>query len=295
MKKILFPTDFSATAENAFIYALRLANLTGASITTVHCFEMPDLRRVHLPVTVQEVYESINLEEFQNYKDNIPRLQQVTEQQGLTSVKVSHVLEEGRTVPTIIRMAKKEAADLIVMGTTGASGLKEIFLGSVAAEVMENAPCPVLAVPGEAKFDGRFDRFAFLTEFKSEEEKALRWLVDWVAPFQADIYCLHVDVSHTAPLTHRMENLKVDFLDKPHVKFEVVDDTDLEKAVAQFMADNRIDILAMVIHQRNFLQELFTQSTTKKMAYHLKNPVLAVQANLFAEGRMKFNPPVLST
>lgn len=295
MKKILFPTDFSAAAENAYIYALRLAKLTGASITTVHSFEMPDLGRVHLPVTIKEVYDSINLEEFENYRDKIPKCAKIAEEQGLTSVVVNHVLEEGRTVPTILKLAKKEEADLIVMGTTGASGLKEIFLGSVAAEVMENAPCPVLAVPKDAKFDGHLNRVAFLTEFKGEEKSALNWLADWVAPFHSDIFCLNIDVNHTESFTLRMDNMKIDFLNRRNIQFEVIDGTDIEKGVTKYLDEQRIDFVAMVIHKRNFLQELFSYSLTKKMAYHLKTPILALQASMFAEGRTKFNPPLLSS
>lgn len=295
MKKILFPTDFSPAAENAFVYALRLAKRTNATVTTFHSYQLPSLEKTHLPVTIQEVYESINLEEFENYNDSIPRLRQIAEEQGLTDVVVNHVMEEGAPKESIIRLAKREEVDLIVMGTTGASGFKEIFLGSVAAEVMENAPCPVLAVPKEAKFDGRIDRVGFMTEFKGEEKKALKWLSDWLAPFEADIYCLHVDQAHIEPLAHRMDNLKLDFLNQRHIHFDVVDATNFEDAVTGYLTEHRIDMLAMVIHKRNFLQELFNYSMTKKMAYHLKTPIMAMQAGMFAMGRKKINPPLLST
>jgi nucleotide-binding universal stress UspA family protein len=204
-------------------------------------------------------------------------------------------MEEGETISSIIDMAKKEEADLIVMGTTGASGLKEIFIGSVAAEIMENAPCPVFAVPRDAKFDGRLDRIGFTTEFKKEEKLALEFLHKWAKPFEADIYCVHADLKHIEPLAHRMDELKAEFLEWRDVHFDVVDSTDLESAVTAYMAEYRIDVLAMVIHKRNFFQEIFSYSQTKKMAYHLKTPILALQATLFSEGRPKFKIPVIGT
>lgn len=295
MKKILFPTDFSKAAENAFIYALRMAKQTGAEIITFHSFQLPSLQRTHLPITVQEVYDSINLEHFENYKDSVPHLHKIAEEQGLGGVKVYHTMEEGDPIASISRMAKKEGADLIVMGTTGASGLKEALIGSVAAEVMENAPCPVLAVPMDAKFDGKLDRIGMTTEFKREEILALKWLNKWAKPFEADIYCVHADLNHVESFAHRMDELKAEFLTERNIRFEVIDATDMETAIAGYLSEYRIDLLAMVIHRRNFFQELFSYSQTKKMAYHLKTPVLALPANLFSEGRTKLKLPVIGT
>lgn len=294
MKKILFPTDFSEAAENAFLYALRVADKSGAEIVTFHSYRQPDLSRSPLPNTVSEVYDSINLEEFENYRDNVPRLNEIAEEQGLTKVKVSHVLEDGDTIASILRFAKKENPDLIIMGTTGASGLKEVFIGSVAGEIMENAPCPVLAVPIEAKFDGRMNRIGFTTEFKSEEKAALEYLNNWSRPFFADIHCIHVDINNVESLSHRMDNLKADFLDKRNIQFEVLEGENLEHTIADYLFENKIDLLAMVIHKRTFFQELFSYSQTKKMAYHFSVPILALQANLFSEGKVKISFPTLN-
>lgn len=283
MKKILFPTDFSPAADNAFIYALELAKATGASIVTLHTYEVPDLRRSSLQHTLAVFYESLNLEEFENYKDNIPSLRKIAEEQNLADVEVYHTLHEGQAETSIVRQAKEEGVDLIVMGTTGATGAKEIFLGSVAGEVMENAPCPVLGVPAEARFDGRLDHLVFTTTYAEEEKKALRWLVDWSKLFPAHIHCLHVDLSHTEDLTHNMDAFRNEFSSLGKLSFAVVDGNDFEPAVTDFLAATKADALAMVTHKRNFFQELFSYSRTKKMMYHLKTPVMSLPAALFAE------------
>ncbi|MEL6143627.1 MAG: universal stress protein, partial [Bacteroidota bacterium] len=138
MQRILFPTDFSDAANHAFSYALRVAQVLNAKIIVFHAYEMPSLGRA-LPHTLAEFYESIKLEEFKNYEDNIPVLEKVAKELNLTEINVQYVMEGGIPKSAIIRQAKKDAVDLIIMGTTGASGFKEVFLGSVAGEVMENA------------------------------------------------------------------------------------------------------------------------------------------------------------
>ena len=91
MKNILFPTDFSEAANNAFVYALKLAEQFDAKITTLHVYELPKVRGTAMPNTIQEIYESINIEEFDNYRDSIPVLREIAEANNLDQVQ-NHLL-----------------------------------------------------------------------------------------------------------------------------------------------------------------------------------------------------------
>ena len=276
MKKILFPTDFSAAADHAFIYALKLAREIGAHILTLHCYELPALKGSHLPQTIRDIYDSIALEEFENYRSNVPHLHKIAEEAGLGSIPISHIMQEGEAIYNIVRFAKKEGIDLIVMGTTGASGIKKIFLGSVAGEVMENAPCPVLAVPQKAQFDGKMDNIAFATDYKEEEINALRWLANQPGFKSSTIHCVHIDLEHIEDLANRMDVFRQSFKGLDKIKFEVVGNNHFEKAIMKFLKEKDADLLAMVIHKRNFIKELFQFSFTKSLAYHLTIPILAI-------------------
>ena len=89
--QILFPTDFSDTAKNAFIYALNLADVVNGSVVTVHAYELPDVRGAHLPNTLKQVYDSITLESFEDFRDNVPYLRQVAAEANLEHVPVKHI------------------------------------------------------------------------------------------------------------------------------------------------------------------------------------------------------------
>ncbi|MCO6479373.1 MAG: universal stress protein [Phaeodactylibacter sp.] len=281
MKNILFPTDLSVAAEKAFIYALHLADKLGATLTTVHVYLKPEVWGGRLPHTLSEFYKSYDLDEFKNYKDAIPPLRDIQEANGFTHVKVVHLLKPGsRIVPTILQAAKEESADMIVMGTTGARGLREIFLGSVAGEVMENAACPVLAIPENADFDGQIDQLAFTTTYKEEEKEALERVIDIMGPFHPEIHCINVDLAHTEPITHRMDKFKAGFKREDDVQYYVLEGNDIREVITSFLQKKKIDVLAMVIHKRNFLEELFSYSRTKMMSYHAKTPVLSIPAHI---------------
>jgi nucleotide-binding universal stress UspA family protein len=277
MKTILFPTDFSEAAEKAFVYALNFAKKIGASITTLHVYELPDIRGVKLPHSLMEIYESIDLETFENYKTNVPQLRKIAEENNLASVPIYHTMEEGETIPTIQKIARKTEADMIIIGTKGATGLKEVFIGSVASSLIEKAPCPVLIVPEKAVFDGKIDNIAMTTSFKKEEEKALKTVLALAGLFQAEVHCFNVDLAHVEPILKRMEAFKDEFKDEKNVHFEVLDSIDLEATINDFLHEKQIDLLAMLTHKRKrFLDKIFSYSLTKQLANHLDKPVLAM-------------------
>ena len=279
MKNILFPTDFSEAANNAFVYALKLAEQFDAQITTLHVYELPKVRGTAMPNTIQEIYESINIEEFDNYRDSIPVLREIAEANNLDQVQIQHSLKEGPTVKTILHSAKEVEADLIVMGTTGAGALKAVFIGSVAGEILENANIPVLAVPQTAKYDGKIDQIAITTEFTDEERKALDRTLEFAAGFGAQVHLVNVDTAHTHFYTKRMEKLKADYANEKSLTCHVLNGTELFAPLNAFLNENRVDILAMLTHKRTFFQELFNFSHAKSMSYQSNTPILSIQAH----------------
>lgn len=278
MNKILFPTDFSDAAQKAFIYALHLADKLGAEITTLHAYDLPPVSDIDLTPGLRKFYDNMDLYEFESYRDAVPPLVETARAYGFEHVNMQHVLKKGDAESVILELTVSDAIDLIVMGTTGARGLKEIFMGSTTGEVMENAPCPVLAIPEKASFDGQLDNIAFTTTFAEEEKQTLHVLKDMFGPFEPNIHCINVDLAHTAAYTKRMEHFAAEFKEYPNMNFQVLDGTDIYEVVTEYMDNNKIDLLAMVTHQRNFLQELFHYSKTKQMAYHAHTPVLALKS-----------------
>jgi len=281
MKNILFPTDFSEAANRAFIYALHFARKFDAKVTTLHVYQRPRISAMHMAKTLEEFYETFDLEEFENYRDSIPPLKKIAEDEGFGDLEIYHALEGGDDInSTILKVAHRDKADLMVMGTTGARGLKRIFLGSVAAYVLEKAPCPVLVVPEEAEFDGVIDRVAFTTSFSPLEKEALGRIEEMLKPFHPEVNCVNVDTAHTHSLDQKMEEFSSDFGARENLKFEVLEGNDIFAELTKYLSQNQMDIIAMVTHKRKFVQKFFDYSKTKKMTYHAQTPVLAIPADI---------------
>ncbi len=284
MKKILFPTDFSEAANQAFIYALKLADKTGSSITTLHVYRKPTITAHYMPHTMEKFFETFDWYQFESYKRALPPLREMAEEHNLGHVEMVHVMREGdKLVDSILEVAEEDQADIIVMSTTGAGGLKEIFLGSIAGEVLENANVPVLAVPKEARFDGLINKIAFTVSYKEEEKIALRRLLQWREWFDFELFCINVDTAHIEFHNKRMDKLQKEFADFDNIHFVVLEGNDIFQVLTKYLDEQGIDILAMTTHKRNFLQELFEYSRTKFLSYHSKVPILSYQAHILEE------------
>ena len=287
MKKILFPTDFSEAANNAFIYALNVANKINASILTLHTYTLPDVGTAlgfTLPSHLKEFYDSIDINEFETFKSALPALRKIADDNGFDQINIKHALESGvDAVTTILEVTERENVDFIVMGTKGAKGFKEIFGGTNAARVMEQANCPVLVVPSKANLNSSIGKIAVTTEFSKDEEKAFEKVLDFAHNLGASTECINVDLFHTHQYLDRMAILQKQFSDKKDLTFKVLEGNQLEPTIMKYLIDNEVDLLIMLTHKRSFIEDLFHYSITKKMAYHSSVPIMSIQAHSLAE------------
>ncbi|HAS18298.1 MAG TPA: universal stress protein [Nitrospiraceae bacterium] len=136
--KILFPTDFSESAENASRYALSLAKKYGSKVYVIHVIE---------PFTYTTEFGldfSAQLKEMEASARRL--LDDVAASIKKNNLDVESVLITGEPFVEIIKYARKEQVDLIVMATHGRSGIEHMLMGSVAEKVVRKSPCPVLTI-----------------------------------------------------------------------------------------------------------------------------------------------------
>ena len=272
MKKILFPTDFSETANNAFIYVLEMASTFDSEVIVLHVYNLPPISYEGYPIYVSEVYETIELEKFENFKDQIPYLRKIAEEHHLENVKMSHVLEQGDLVEVIKTMVKKDSIDMIVMGTNGASGMRETFLGSNTGSVISSVPATLLSVPLKAKFS-QINTIAFTTRFEEKDRSALRQVINFADKIYANVKCIYIKTSETNHDEMYLDKWRSEFKSDP-VQFFVIHGKNVEDSIFEFISVEKVGILAMLTHKRSFFQSLFKSSFTKKLSYHSEIPIL---------------------
>lgn len=139
MRKILLPVDFSESSLKATEYALALASQFGATLYLLHVIEDPV---VYLPMF--ESYPVPTREQFETYAQD--RLENWIAAEDIDGCKVELEWVHGKPFIEIIRYAKEQQMDIIVMGTHGRGSISHLLLGSVAEKTIRSAPCPVLTV-----------------------------------------------------------------------------------------------------------------------------------------------------
>ncbi len=128
---ILFPTDFSEQSQAVFPFACRLARDQGARLLVLYA-DPPPLFHGEVVARRQEP-------DYEERLRNELRRFQPSDAGG----RVEHRLEEGEAAEVILRVAREERCDLIVMATHGRTGLARLLMGSVAEKVLREAPCPI--------------------------------------------------------------------------------------------------------------------------------------------------------
>ena len=274
MKKILFPTDFSEVTNTAFVYALELAKIVKGEIILLHSFESPYFDDQFFPENFEVVFESVELSEYGMFRDEIPKLRAIAENRNLQNIKLSHRLIEGNLMSCISQCVIEENIDFIVMGTTGATGWKEIFIGTNTGKVVTNVSVPVLSVPHEIEYV-LIETIGFTTRFRDKDKIALKSVLDIAKKTHAMVKCLYVKTSNSDVSESSIAQWKREFEKEP-VQFFIIPSDDVKDTIFDFIYNQKIDILAMLTYKKTFFTDLFTTSFSKSMSYNTEIPILVL-------------------
>lgn len=147
LKHVLVPTDFSETSEAALAYGKAFAEAFGATLHVIHIIEEP----YGQPWAVEAYGFSLAALQDEWIKEAETRMAKILTDAERTSLQAVTRTVLGHPVMEILRYAKEQAADLIVMGTHGRGPLGHMVMGSVAERVVRKAPCPVLTVHAQER------------------------------------------------------------------------------------------------------------------------------------------------
>lgn len=270
MKTILCPTDFSTYADKALLYAVEIAAKLGSRIILLHAYEVESTPRGTIRVA-QPGIGSDSMQKLEALREKVLGME------NGAGLEIEMIARQGGTVKEILDTIDEKSADLVVMGTRGATGLKEALVGSKAAAVIRKADIPVLAVPDIA-VKTVLDRLAFATEFDDGDAPALTQLVDFARKFDAELKVVHVINDDQDISEEKIAQLNQQYLQQYNyskISFHTVRDKNILDGLDDFMEANETDIVGMLTQDQNFLEKLFHRSLTERMAMESEFPILA--------------------
>ena len=269
IKRILCPIDFSETSHQAFLYALNLAGKVYAEITVVHV--IPELHMDPMIVGEKPIATLKRQHQLETQQKFLPYRQEAIR----SEVELSSETRYGNPVPEILEVCKDTKADMIIMGTLGENSIHENILGSITSRVIEQAPCPVLAVPNK-EFSPDIRNLGYAVELEDMDKDMIQKLMNYAQMFDAQLHCIHVRPQELAWNETELELFRqmYEWEEEMHLlEFHIVSNPDVELGLQQFMEARKIDLLALL--SKKHFQDFYKNSFTRKMILHAEIPMIA--------------------
>ncbi len=276
MKNILVPTDFSENSLRALQYAQVLFGAMECNFYLLYVGTLLDTKKDAEPI------QGKGNEPTANTKKRLTDL--VKEIRG-QSAEANHFFwalhEYGFFIPTIKKHLEEQHIDLIVMGTKGASGIKEKVVGSNTGDVITKVQCNTLVVPAQVELS-KPREIAFPTDFNIFYSlKILRPMVEMVRLGKAHFRIMNALKEGDALNEEQRKNKEflLDFMEETFpgtYSFHTITNQKVKPAIQCFVESREIDMMIMVAKNLNFIQQILFDSIVEQISFHTKIPFYVI-------------------
>lgn len=268
MKKILVPTDFSENSKLALKHAIQVANKFGGTVNVVHIYQIATST-----ASLVSIDHIVKADREQEISDLIEEMKPLL----TNNASMEGHVRKGGSVENICQIAEKLKVDIIIMGTKGADGMKKIFLGSTASNVILHTTIPVLAIPTDFQNFHLSNITLALDGKKIEDLTLLKPILDLVKGFDAVLDLLTViDEEHPKA---RIDPDLEDYLKNEGVIYTyfIVKAGHIVEGIRKFVAREKSDMLCLIHHPRGMFQNIFGASVAKEMVFDSGVPLMVLR------------------
>lgn len=286
-KKILVPTDFSQCSQTALMVAAGIARAHEGEIILAHVIAPEPAMPTPLEPAVWE-YERLR-------KNAEGEINSIARAEFLTGIPCAHEVHIGDLWTSLVFVGEKHAADLVVAGTHGRTGLKKIVRGSVAEQIFRLASVPVITVGPEVKRDllqaQALSTVLFATDFSEHANHALPWAIALARQDGASLVLVHVmegppaityelERDMTAAAQQRLDDLVASGAKLEHQSVVVTGSP--ADGILHVAEQHRADLIVLgVLHSsqaRATARAHLPWATAHQVVAHAKCPVMTVRS-----------------
>lgn len=271
MKRILVPVDFSEQAKCAVNTAGNIARKYDADIVLLHMINMPSNE-----ADMSEHSDASNPAKALYLRKVHEKFKELKSLPSLKDLRVKGEVRFHKTFSGIIDYSHELDANLIIMGSQGATGLKEMFIGSNTEKVVRNSDKPVLVVKKGVE-EVKMKKFVFASDFSEEVKPSFGRFLAFIKKFDGEVDLLFVNTVHNFETTKETSQRMHEFIqgfDLPKHSLNIYNDTSIEKGILNFSRDMGIDVIALNTHQRSGLSSMFNESISEDLVNHALKPVV---------------------
>lgn len=277
MIKILIPTDFSDNAWNALVFATSLFAKEKCEFLLLHVNPIVYTGAENSVIVPHHLLKETVIEESHGKLNSwIGRIEKKHTNKN-HNFKTKAVYDF--FVDAIKLQLSESAADLIVMGTKGATGLKKVTIGSNTGHVITKIKCPLLAVPEDAKFDG-LKQIMFPTDYHTGIDiNVLDNLKRIMELHNSSLKIVHMVSKEDEKLSeeqNRNKEFLSDYFSNSSYSFQRITGTRLEESIQTFAESQQVDMIVMVAKNLNFIQRILFRPLVEQISYHIHTPFLVL-------------------
>ncbi|CAM1366083.1 Nucleotide-binding universal stress protein, UspA family [Tenacibaculum sediminilitoris] len=275
MKKIIVPLDFSKYSENALKTAAFLAKDSDIEILAVHMLELSN-------AVISQSQSAVQKEMIFYLKLAEKRFTDFLQKDYLSDVKVTPIIKHFKIFSELDELAREEGADLIIMGSKGVEGVKEMLVGSNTEKVIRYANVPVLVIK-EEPLTKKLENILFACDFSDEDIKPYMKAKTFFSKFNANVEIVYVSTpSSKFKSSKELEEKMKYFFSQTDESYEesiskvkIISDYSIEKGVFYYADKRNFDVLVVATHGRKGINHFFEGSISEDIANHSKLPVLS--------------------
>lgn len=271
INQILFPTDFSSVSEKALPFALEIARSVNARLTIMHSIEEP----YNVAPLVREVKHQM-VQKVEDLLEDM--LREISREEKYKNLDIDTTIESGRTVYAIIEEARQSNADLVVMGTKGAGGLKQLLFGSNTSDLVLVSAVPVFAVPENCDFKG-INNILFTTDYHDGDLAVLKGVVNFADRFNASVTVLHTaeDMDLREDISFRgFRELVRGSITYENFDFELIIEDDFTAGVNNYLDRHEVSLITMTRYKKTFFHSLLEKDHSREMSAYTNVPLLVI-------------------
>lgn len=276
MKKVLLPTDFSKNAYNAIRYALRLFKDEECAFYLLHTYTPPIYHTDYiLPSPAQiglgDIYQTESMAQLEKVRGQIIKEFKNPKHSFITHATFNTLVDE------VVRTTKNEKIDLVVMGTQGATGAKEILFGTHTVHVLKKSVCPVVVIPPNFEYEVPKE-ILFPTDYEVDYgEEQLKELFHIAKQHLARVNVLHVSRGYDLSELQLTSKNRIDGLlgAITHI-FHDMPDQEIMEAINSFQLKTKINLLVMIQNKHTFLERLFISPVINQIGFHVTVPFMVI-------------------
>lgn len=271
MKKILIPVDFSDLARHAFELGKQLQSELQAELHFVHIVTLPS----HVLLTPDgELFDDDEMDITQLQLEHAQAERKLMAWIDNVQSNVVNKVLYGHVNETLLHYAQKIKADMVLMGTHGAFGMRELLNGSHAEYLAMHADMPILSLKGEA--GKRIEKMVLAADFTAALPTNISLLLALRSALQAQLYLLQIQKPGKRKREVEIQERMSAFAEAnglEDVAYAIFPAEDLEEGIVRFAANNNIDLIAIGSMQRTGLNKLINGCISADLVNHVQKPI----------------------